>query len=166
MKLLQPDLSADRLTDIDLNYWYDQGIRCILIDLDNTIALWRHTDLTEDALAMITRARSMGMTAALFTNAPDKRAREAAWNAGISYYANARKPLPFRYRRAIAELSFSREEVMTIGDQVFTDVLGGNLVGCVTVLTSPLSVVEFSGTRLLRYLERIFAGRKLAGRPN
>ena len=75
----------------------------------------------------------------------------------------AKKPLPFKYNQVIAELSYSKKEVMAIGDQVFTDVLGGNLAGCTTVLVSPLSMIEFSGTKLLRFME-ILTGRKLVYR--
>ena len=161
MKLIKPDLSVERLTEIMMPYWYDKGVRCVLIDLDNTISPWRKSYITEDAYAMIADCRAIGITVVLFTNANAQRACEAAWKAGINYYAKANKPFPFVYRKAISELGFHARQVMTIGDQIFTDVLGGNLAGCVTVLTAPLSEVEFSGTRLLRFLEKWLAGRKL-----
>ncbi|MDR0469266.1 MAG: YqeG family HAD IIIA-type phosphatase [Peptococcaceae bacterium] len=160
MKLLRADANVDRLSEIDVGAWYAKGIRCILMDLDNTIALWKSTALTEDAIHLIAEARSTGIAVVLFTNAHEARAREAAWNAGVSYYALARKPFPFKYNKAFAELDLHSEEVMAIGDQVFTDVLGGNLTGCITVLTTPLSESEFSGTKMLRLFERLFAGRK------
>jgi HAD superfamily phosphatase (TIGR01668 family) len=161
MKLLKADLDVERLSEIDIGAWYANGIRCILVDLDNTVALWRSTDLTEDALLMVAKAREAGITVVLFTNAHEARAKEAAWNAGVGYYASARKPFPFKYRKAFAELGVLCSEVMAVGDQVFTDVLGGNLAGCATILASPLSETEFSGTKLLRLLEKLIAGRKL-----
>jgi len=164
LKFIKPDLVADKLSGIDIDYWYDKGIRCILTDLDNTIALWRHTVLTEEASAFIAGAGAKGISVVIFTNAREERAREAAWNAGLGYYALARKPFTFNYKKAMAQLGYDKSEVMAIGDQVFTDVLGGNLAGCTTVLTSPLSEIEFSGTKLMRFAEKIIAGRKLAYR--
>ena len=161
MKLLKPDLCVDRLSEIDVGYWYNQGIRCILIDLDNTISPWRETRIIKEALDLVERSRRVGVTVVIFTNAKEDRAREAAWNAGVSYYASARKPFPFRYKKARTELSLSKTEIMAVGDQVFTDVLGGNLAGCVTVLTQPLSPVEFAATRVMRVLEKCIAGRKI-----
>lgn len=161
MKLLKPDLCVDRLPEIDIGFWYNKGIRCILIDLDNTVALWKHPVFTDEAGDFIARARQTGITVVLFSNAPERRVREAAWNAGISYYAYTRKPFPYRYHKAIADLSLSKTEVMAIGDQVFTDVLGGNLAGCTTVLTSPISEREYSATRVMRLMERLLTGRKL-----
>jgi hypothetical protein len=160
MKILKPDLSIERLTDLDFVYWYAKGIRCVLVDLDNTIAPWRQTSITDDARAMIAKAREAGMTVALFTNAPESRAKEAAWDAGIGYFHSAAKPFPGKYRKAFSELSANNEEVMCIGDQIFTDVLGGNCMGCVTVLIPPLSEIEFSGTKILRWMEKHLAGRK------
>ncbi|MCL1849399.1 MAG: YqeG family HAD IIIA-type phosphatase [Clostridiales bacterium] len=161
MKYLVPDLSVEQLADIDIGYWHDRGIRCVFIDLDNTISHWRQTSITDDAMALIDKARDAGLTVVIFTNASEDRAREAAWNAGIGYYASARKPLPKRYRRAIAELDYENREIMAIGDQIFTDVLGGNLTGCTTVLISPLSEVEHSGTKLFRLLEKLITGREI-----
>lgn len=166
MKFLKPDLHISWLSEIDIAYWYEKGIRCILIDLDNTISPWRKTGITEDALDLIDRARKAGVTVVLFTNAKEERAREAAWNAGISYYSSARKPFPYRYKKAIAELSLTKAKVMAVGDQVFTDVLGGNVAGCTTVLTSPLSPVEFIGTRVMRFFEKHIAGRKITYRED
>ena len=164
MKLLKPDISVDSLSEIDIAFWKRRGIRCILVDLDNTVAPWRKTDMTDEARQLIAQCRDAAIMVVLFTNAPEKRAREAAWKAGISYYAPARKPFLFRYRKAIAELGVSAAETMAVGDQIFTDILGGNLMGCATVLTSPLSATEYRGTKLLRFLEKHIAGRKLVFR--
>jgi len=164
MKLFKPDLKVESLTDINIPYWYDKGVRCVLIDLDNTISPWRTDNITDEAYSMISGCRDAGITVVLFTNASEKRAKEAAWKAGVAYYAKVRKPFTFRYKKAIAELGCKAGQVMAVGDQIFTDVLGGNLAGCVTVLTEPLTEVEFIGTRLLRFLEKWVVGRKLVFR--
>ncbi len=159
MKLLQPDLTVDCLSDLDLADWYGRGIRAIFIDLDNTISPWRQNSVTGEARQLIDKARQAGITVVLFTNAGEIRAREVAWSLGISYYAAAKKPFAAMYRKAMGELALAGSEVLAIGDQVFTDVLGGNRAGCITVLTSPLSEEEYAGTKFLRFLERL-AGRK------
>jgi hypothetical protein len=46
------------------------------------------------------------------------------------------------------------EETAIIGDQIFTDILGGHRVGLFTILVPPLSSDEFAWTRLMRKLER------------
>ena len=161
MRILEPDMCVERLSDIDCNYWYGKGIRCVLVDLDNTISPWAKVEITDDAKAFIEKSKNAGVMVVLFSNATEGRVREAAWNAGINYYASARKPFPFRYKKAIAELSFCNTQILTIGDQVFTDVLGGNLTGCATILVAPLSEAEYVGTKFLRILERMIVRRKI-----
>ena len=161
MGLLKPSLSIEHLSDIDLDRWHNDGIRCILIDLDNTVTPWGKMEITDETLDLISRSRDMGITVMLFSNAREHRAREAARLMGVGYFSLTMKPLPFRYLKAIAALGFKNPQIMTIGDQVFTDVLGGNLVGCTTVLITPLSEAEYTGTKVLRYFERLIVGRKI-----
>jgi HAD superfamily phosphatase (TIGR01668 family) len=163
MRLLQPDLTVDSLNELDIPYWYGLGIRGIFLDLDNTIAPWRQNSITGEARDLIARARGAGIAVVLLTNAGEGRVREAAWSLGVGYYAFARKPFPAAYRKAMKELALAGHEVMAVGDQLFTDVLGGNLAGCATVLIAPLAEREHSGTKLLRLLERL-TGRKAAFR--
>ena len=160
MPFLKPDLIVESLRDIDIAHCYAIGIRCFLLDLDNTIAPWHSPEISGVATELIRKSKEACITVVLFSNSTEERTRKAAWSAGISYYAAAKKPFPFRYRQVMRELSYRPEEIMTIGDQLFTDVLGGNLSGCRTLLVSPLSEKEFTGTRLLRFLERRLAGRR------
>jgi HAD superfamily phosphatase (TIGR01668 family) len=163
MKLIQPDLVVDCLSDLDIPYWYARGVRGIFMDLDNTIAPWRRNDITDEARELIAKAREAGVTVVLLTNAGERRVREAAWSLGVGYYAFAKKPFSAMYRKAMSDLELTGQSVMAVGDQLFTDVLGGNLAGCTTVLIAPLDVREHAGTKFLRFLERL-AGRKTAFR--
>ena len=47
----------------------------------------------------------------------------------------------------------SAEETAVIGDQVFTDILGGNRMGLFTILVVPINKREFIGTRVMRKFE-------------
>ena len=52
-------------------------------------------------------------------------------------------------------MNLAAKEVAVIGDQIFTDVLGGNRMGLYTILVTPISDKEFIWTRLMRRLERL-----------
>jgi predicted HAD superfamily phosphohydrolase YqeG len=48
-----------------------------------------------------------------------------------------------------------------VGDQLFTDVLGGRLLGMMTIMVLPLSQSDLPHTLLLRRVERVLlAGRQ------
>jgi uncharacterized protein len=70
------------------------------------------------------------------------------------------KPLPGAFRKAVAELGLEAAHVAMVGDQVFTDVLGGNWAGCKTILVKPLSDNALPHTKLVRNLEARVLGEK------
>ncbi|MDA3936793.1 MAG: HAD hydrolase-like protein, partial [Actinomycetota bacterium] len=75
--------------------------------------------------------------------------------------AKAIKPLPFAFLIALGKIGVSRKHAAVIGDQLFTDVLGGSILGMTTILVAPLSKSDLPHTLILRRLEaRILAGRR------
>ena len=50
---------------------------------------------------------------------------------------------------------FDLSEVAIIGDQLFTDILGGNKVGIYTCLVDPLTKEDFILTKIFRMTEQI-----------
>ena len=83
LALLKPALLIGRLAELNPAYWYEKGIRAILIDLDNTISPWRQNRVTRDARDFFDRAREAGIKVVLFTNAKEPRARKAAGGLGL-----------------------------------------------------------------------------------
>ena len=69
-------------------------------------------------------------------------------------------PLPFGFRKAARELGVPIGECAVVGDQLFTDILGGNLAGAVTVLVDPLTAADMAHTRILRHVERVIMNRR------
>ena len=49
-----------------------------------------------------------------------------------------------------------RDRIAVVGDQIFTDVLGGNRAGCFTILTEPFDKNEFWFVKVKRLFERRF----------
>jgi len=80
---------------------------------------------------------------------------------GIDLVAKAVKPLPFAFLRALRKIGSRRSSAAVVGDQMFTDVVGGKLLGMVTVMVLPLSQSDLPHTLALRRLERVLlAGRQ------
>ena len=65
------------------------------------------------------------------------------------------KPRRRAFRKALEELKLSVSDVAVLGDQIFTDVLGGNRMGLYTILVTPISDKEFIWTKLMRQFERL-----------
>ncbi len=64
------------------------------------------------------------------------------------------KPLTFGLTRACRRYGLKPRQVCLIGDQIFTDIVGGNLKGVLTVLVEPYELEHKWSFRLKRRLER------------
>ena len=161
MGLLRPDRYVASATGIDPARLAEEGARAVLVDLDNTLVPRNGHVLTGEVLAWAGAVRDAGMSGCLVSNNWHEKVSGVADELGFEVVAKALKPLPFAFLRACRLLGVRPSETVVVGDQVFTDVLGGNLVGAATVLVEPLSSSDLPHTLLLRRLEAlIMAGRE------
>lgn len=158
--MLSPDYYLTSVHAVDLEALRRDGVRALLIDLDNTL-LARDTNVIDAELrAWAARVAAAGFAVCLVSNNWHERVRAAADELGLRLVSKAVKPLPFAYLRALRLLGVRRREAVMIGDQLFTDVLGAHLLGIRTILVAPLSQTDLPHTLVLRRLE----ARALRGR--
>lgn len=155
MALLSPDLYYSSLAAVELDRLSAEGIRALLVDLDNTLLPRDTGELPPEALEFADHVRRSGMTACLVSNNWHARVSRAAARLGFDLVPRALKPLPFAFLKGLGRLGADRRSAAVIGDQLFTDVLGGNLLGMRTVLVPPLSCSDLPHTLLLRRLEAV-----------
>lgn len=159
--MLSPDYYLQSVHSIDLDGLSAVGVDTLLVDLDNTL-LPRDTNVVPDELrtwAMDLSRR--GFKVCLVSNNWHGRVSAVADELGFALVDKAVKPLPFAFKRALAKCGSTRRSAAVVGDQLFTDVLGGKLLGMKTVMVAPLSETDLPHTLLLRRLERIvLAGRR------
>jgi uncharacterized protein len=139
---------------IDLEKLKTRGFRAIMLDLDNTLVRWNHPDPTPDLLAWLERVQQMGFKVCIVSNNSGPRVSEFAGKVGVPFIPKAIKPRRKGFREAMARLGVTPEQTVVVGDQIFTDVLGGNRSGAHTILVVPIDPREFFGTRLVRQVER------------
>lgn len=153
--MLTPDYYYRSVHDIDLGELHERGIDTLLVDLDNTL-LPRDSDVIPDAVRdWVGSLASQGMRACMVSNNWHARAVQVADGLGIPVVAKALKPLPFAFRKAMEIAETRPQRCAVVGDQLFTDVLGGKVLGSVTVLVTPVSVSDLPHTLLLRRIERM-----------
>ena len=157
-RLLVPGAVAVAVTAIPLQALRDRGIRALIIDLDNTLTCWNDVDCAPAVAAWLGQVRAAGVGVCIVSNNGPERVRAfcAALGTDIPWIANAGKPSRRAYRAAGARLGAEPAEVAVVGDQVFTDIFGGNRAGHLTILVTPLSRCEFPTTRLVRIVEGLW----------
>ena len=153
---LVPSAAVARLSDVDLDALRIQGIETLLLDLDNTITPWRSLDVPADLEAWIDRAKGAFRVCIVSNTSKLKRLAALKERLGIDGIPFVSKP--WGLRRALRRLDVDPRTACAIGDQLLTDVLGGNLCGCHTILVQPVSSDEFIATKFVRVVEALCFG--------
>jgi len=153
--MFRPDRFAPRLKDVSLEELKGAGLRGLIVDLDNTLLGFRETELAAEHLEWIRQARDRGFAICMLSNNFSDRVTAIAQQLEIASVPNALKPLPFGFLRAKHILGLPRRQIAVVGDQLFTDVLGGKLCGHYTILTEPIESKDFPITRFFRFFERL-----------
>jgi len=156
LKLLCPSERVESLAGIDIARLKRRQIEAMLLDLDNTLVPWRSYDVAPEIEAWIREAGSQGMKFCIVSNTrTSARLQSLAAELGLPFVRRGAKPRRGGFREALRLLDVQPAHAAVIGDQIFTDILGGNRLGLYTILVRPLDPREFIGTRISRFFEKI-----------
>ncbi|MGB2992251.1 MAG: YqeG family HAD IIIA-type phosphatase [Paenisporosarcina sp.] len=150
------DISPERLIE--------KGIRGIITDLDNTLVEWDRPDATPKLVNWLKSMKDAGIQVTIVSNNSELRVKSFADPLGIPFIYKARKPMGKAFIKALNTMDVKREEVVVIGDQLLTDVVGGNRIKLHTILVLPVAKSDGFFTRFNRLVERrIFKALKRRG---
>jgi HAD superfamily phosphatase (TIGR01668 family) len=154
LRNLLPNQYVKSIQDITASELIRQGIRGIITDLDNTLVEWHREEATPEVKAWIAQMREAGIQVTVVSNNNQARVFRFCQPLGVSYIWSARKPTSRAFLRAVKEMNVPIEQTVVVGDQIFTDILGGNRLGFHTILVVPVSETDGFFTRFNRTLER------------
>lgn len=143
MPFLQPDFLFFRLTQITPEFLKHHGITALALDVDNTMSTHHGMEPVAGLYDWIERMRRANIRLLIMSNAFAKRVGPFARRVDLPYQAVSLKPLPFSYFRVCRLLGVRRKQLALVGDQFFTDVLGGKLSGVRTILVTPIAPDKF-----------------------
>jgi HAD superfamily phosphatase (TIGR01668 family) len=153
--LFCPHAMVESLYDINFDELQEQGIRGVIFDLDNTIVPWDSYDMCPNISDWLQSVIAKGFKVSIVSNNWQKRVKTIAAQFDLPFVSRAYKPAKTGFRRALAAMELQPHEAVVIGDQLFTDVLGGNRLGLLTIWVKPLTSQEFIGTRIHRRFEKL-----------
>jgi len=160
LKVFYPKIYVSSVTDIQIEWLKELGIKGVLFDLDNTIIRRDSYQFPPEVSKYIDELRRYGFKMGIISNNRRKRVGAIAGLLNIPSVHRAIKPWVKPFRRALKMLGTSAEETALVGDQIFTDILGGNLAGLHTILVVPMQGKDFWGSRLIsRPLEKLILTR-------
>jgi len=157
VKSFQPSYRYKTLADVPIEELAAEGIRGVLLDIDNTLVPYGEYDrIPARNLEWLKRAEAVGVKVLLYSNASQWKIDRIGAVSGLSGVPKAYKPSWRLLDRALAILGATKDQVIMVGDQLCTDILGGNWCGVKTVLVEPIVEKDWPGTKILRLIEWIF----------
>ncbi len=149
-----PDIFVDTVFDMNIKELEAMGVRAFIFDIDNTLATYAMPVADEKTAVWVNELKKQGFKIFIASNNDKERVRIFAEDIGVPYYGKALKPLGIYLRRACKQMGVLPSETALVGDQLFTDVWGGNLLKMKTVLVKPISEVEDGFVKFKRQFER------------
>ena len=144
---------------IDIDWLKSIGVRCVLMDRDNTCVPRNSKVAPPEVMDWIRRVHEAGMTTCIVSNNfHSKQVERSAAELDSDVIHHAMKPFPFAVRAALRKMGVRPSEAILIGDQVYTDVWAGNLAGVRTVLVRPQCTTDLWYTHIMRIGGRSFEG--------
>ncbi len=160
MSIFRPFLLKKDITAVSVALLHEMEVKALLLDVDNTLTTHNSQDLNPAVSAWLEDVKQNGFTPVIVSNGTKKRVRPFAQHLGLPFTASAAKPLPIGFLRAMKERGLTRQECVVIGDQIFTDVLGGKAAGMRVIQVLPIdTATDTAFIRFKRKLEKIVMKR-------
>jgi HAD superfamily phosphatase (TIGR01668 family) len=145
-----PRLVVSHLTELSPAFFAERGLQAVILDLDNTLVPWRGAEIAPEVSAWVGRCRAAGLKLCICSNTHrPRRLAQLAAELEVPFIERVAKPRRGGFMRALTLMGTSVAETAVVGDQLMTDIWGGNRCGLLTILVEPLSRVEFIGTRMV-----------------
>ncbi len=160
---LKADWVCDDIYQLKGQALVQRGIKLLLADLDNTLVPYGVPLPTEEVRAWNEELNAAGVTLfVLSNNRHANRPRIFSEGLGIPFIGHAGKPKTPSFYKAMEQMGVTKEQTAIVGDQIFTDILGGSRAGVTTILVKPIRLAGNPG-RYLRYAAEL-PFRALSGR--
>ncbi|HPY79458.1 MAG TPA: HAD hydrolase-like protein [Bacilli bacterium] len=145
---------AKSIYDIEIQFFTQQGVEYLLIDLDNTLDSYRLYYPTLRAINYINSLVDAGIKPIIVSNNRGKRVKTYSNFLQIDCISQAMKPFPKKIIEYLKANDISHDKVMIIGDQLMTDVGAANAANIRVVLTDKIVSEDQWTTRFNRLFDR------------
>ncbi len=155
MDIFLPDRYYKSIYDIDYRKLKNDGIKCLLFDLDNTIVPPNIKKPDKKVRDLFDNLKELDFKIIIISNSNKKRLTPFKEELVVDCSASSLKPSKTKFLKILKEYKYDLSETAIIGDQLLTDVFGGNRIGITTVLVNPISKNDITVTKVNRKLEKI-----------
>ena len=156
LEIFYPDFYFEKYSDITPEFLTENGIKTLLLDVDNTLAPYEQAEPSDENLAWLYSLKQAGISYAFISNnSSDKRIKRFNEKIGAPAFAKSGKPFAKKtINKVLLALGGERESSAFVGDQIFTDVCAGKFIGMRAILVPPIKDKKNLFFRFKRALEK------------
>lgn len=149
-----PDKYVKDIYHVHPDVLHEKGIKGVITDLDNTLVPWNIKEPTGEIRDWFEAMAKNGIQVTIISNNNHLRVQTFSSPIKVPFVARARKPFRRSFNKAAKQMELKTEEIAVIGDQLLTDIYGGNRAGCYTILVVPIVKSDAAVTKFNRKIER------------
>ena len=151
--ILYPNVHLKSVLEITIEFLHKNQINALILDVDNTLIDY-DKNLNPDTIKWAEELKKRGIKLYILSNSNKKeKVKMVAEKLNIEYDYFAKKPLKMGFKKVQEKLKEKPENIGVVGDQIFTDVIGGNRCKMFTILVDPIAEKDIWITMLKRPIE-------------
>ena len=158
-----PNVYYTCVQDIKIEFLIKNKIKALILDVDNTLIDYKK-NLSEDIIEWSKGLQGQGIKMYILSNT--NKEEMVADKLQIEYKLFAKKPLKKSFYKVQKILNIKNENIAVVGDQIFTDVIGGNRCNMFTILVDPINEKDFWYTAWKRPIENMIKKKIVKGEVN
>lgn len=163
---IYPNLYLSNIQEITIGFLIKNKIKALILDVDNTL-IDRKKNLSEDIVEWSKQLQGQGIKMYILSNSNNgKKIKAVAEKLEIPYKIFAKKPLKKGFLKIQQILQIKPENIAVVGDQIFTDIVGGNRCNMFTILVDQVDKKDYWYTIWKRPIENKIKKKIVKGEIN
>lgn len=155
MSVFTPDVIFDKITFVTLEFLNEKKLKGLILDVDNTLTHHGSQYIDDKTKEWLELMKETGIKLMIVSNNTYERVKPFADMLELPFVSRGLKPLSKGINEAILKMELEPSEVAVIGDQIYTDILGGNLRKLYTVLVKPFELENNIFFKTKRFFEKM-----------
>lgn len=153
-KIFKPNEIVKDIHEIDFVKLKNHGINALILDIDDTLIPRGVNDISPQVFEWVVTRKEEGFKLCLTSNSRHPlRVKYIGETLELPALPLGFKPLPFAFWRSLKILNAKPEETAMIGDQLFMDILGANLLKIYSIYVKHLGKETFLPRMWMRWAE-------------
>ena len=138
-----PKVITKTVTDIRPDWLKSRNIRLLMLDFDNTIVPYTTNTPTEAVEKWLKAMLAADIQLCVVSNSKRDRVKIFCAKYGMDCITHAKKPFSKGIRECLDRYGIPADQAALVGDQIYTDTLGGNGCGVTSILVEAIDNHNF-----------------------